>query len=376
MAVRVLHVTQDHSARNTGVTQAVETIAACTLGRLDSDDAVAILAAGQSDRPPPEGARMFAAPVSFAAWRWAPGLGRAIDEAIAGLGATVVHVHALWMAPQALAMAAARRRGIPTVVSAHGLVTRYALGQPGRLGALKKRAYLAAIGRPRFSRATVLHAITAEERAQLAGLFPGPRVVSIPNAVDVAAIAHAAGDAEPGDEVLFLGRIHPLKGVDLLIDAFARGAERLRLTIAGPRQDAAYAAALEARVERLGLGDRVRFTGPIWGEARFAMMRRARVVVVPSHSEVMSLVNLEAAACATPSITTTAVGLDDWEEGGGLVVPVAVPALAAALEKAAAWSAAERRARGEASRSLVAARYSTAVIGARWAALYRELAAS
>jgi glycosyltransferase involved in cell wall biosynthesis len=102
-------------------------------------------------------------------------------------------------------------------------------------------------------------------------------------------------------------------------------------------------------------------------------MRDAWVTVVPSHTEVISLVNLEASACLTPTITTTATGLTDWTEGGGLLIEPAVAALATALSQTARWSDQERWERGVASRRLVERRYSAKAVMPGWMELYRSL---
>ena len=59
------------------------------------------------------------------------------------------------------------------------------------------------------------------------------------------------------------------------------------------------------------------FLGPVYGAEKWALIQRAWAMIVPSYSEVVGMVNLEAALCSVPSITTYETGLTDWNEGGG-----------------------------------------------------------
>jgi glycosyltransferase involved in cell wall biosynthesis len=112
----------------------------------------------------------------------------------------------------------------------------------------------------------------------------------------------------------------------------------------------------------------------VWDPAaKYRLMRDAWVTIVPSHTEVVSLVNLEASACFTPTITTTATGLTDWTEGGGLLVEPDLGPVTQALSEAARWSDQERQQRGLASRRLVEQRYSATAVMPRWMDLYRSL---
>ncbi len=98
------------------------------------------------------------------------------------------------------------------------------------------------------------------------------------------------------------------------------------------------------------------------------------MLTLPSHSDVVGMVNLEAAACRTPTITTHETGLWDWEAGGGLLIRPNESDLRQALVRASSWSDTERVAQGEASRDLVKRRYSMDVVGEQWLTLYRDLA--
>lgn len=376
--MRVLHINEQHDLEKSGVSTAANSVMRQII---EGGGAAYLLAVGPIELTVP-GIPHESIPVAASAagprWRWGENMPARMRTSIAAFDPSVVHLHGIWMAPQVVGARAAAAAGRPTVLTNHGMLEPWALAQPGRLGALKKRAYLSTVARWGLRDLSVLHAITPLERDQLASLFPRHRIEVIPNSVDLDALRAGPRPTDlPDDYILFVGRLHPKKGVDLLIDAFlaARLPSRVELLIAGPPDDAGYAAAMRQKADRSGR--RVTFLGPVWDDAvKLAMMQHARLVAVPSHSEVVALVNLEAAAVSTPTLTTRETGLLDWEEGGGLLVERDAGAIAAMLEQACGWSDAERADRGAASHRHVTARYSTAATRPMWINLYRDLARS
>jgi glycosyltransferase involved in cell wall biosynthesis len=122
--------------------------------------------------------------------------------------------------------------------------------------------------------------------------------------------------------VLFLSRIIPRKGVDLLIDAFAKACtETGRLVIAGPEGEPGYLASLEKRARESGAGDRILFCGPLYDEDKKAALRDADIFALPSRYENFANVAAEAMACGVPVIVTDACGISPLVDGiGGLVI--------------------------------------------------------
>jgi glycosyltransferase involved in cell wall biosynthesis len=144
--------------------------------------------------------------------------------------------------------------------------------------------------------------------------------------------------------------------------------------LVGPVESESYAAYLRRLIAESPRASNIDLKGPVWNEAeKLRLMADAWLVTVPSRSEALALVNLEASACRTPTITTYATGLLDWTEGGGLLVDAAVEGVAEALSRSAQWDEAERIERGEASRNLVKARYSADATAPQWAELYSSL---
>jgi glycosyltransferase involved in cell wall biosynthesis len=126
--------------------------------------------------------------------------------------------------------------------------------------------------------------------------------------------------------LLFLSRIHRKKGCDLLIRAFAQCADqlssRLQLVIAGPDQ-VGWMRELKALAARLGVAERVHWTGMLEGELKWGAFRSAEAFVLPSHQENFGVVVAEAMACGTPVLISNKVNI--WREvvasHGGFAAP-------------------------------------------------------
>ncbi len=184
----------------------------------------------------------------------------------------------------------------------------------------------------------------------------------------------AARDDEP--TVLCLGRLIPLKGQALLIEAIAQLVGEgvgVRATIAG---EGSSREALEAAAGRLGLGDRVSFLGGVGQDAVVDLYRRATVFCLPSLDEGLPAVLMEAMACGTPVVGTKVAGIGELVtdgEDGVLVAPGDAAALAGALARL--LDDPKLRARlGAAGRETVSRRYRLDRQAAELASLFeREL---
>lgn len=132
-------------------------------------------------------------------------------------------------------------------------------------------------------------------------------------------------DLQGRRNLLFLSRVHPKKGCDLLIEAFATVARSelgWQLVIAGPCEDA-LREKLQAMGARLGVGSRITWAGMLSGEAKWGAFYAAEAFVLPSHQENFGIAVAEAMACGTPVLISDKVNI--WREiladGAGLVAP-------------------------------------------------------
>lgn len=380
----VLHALDFYNRSNTGITFVVRSlIEQCQ--RLDNRNAqYALASVGDVDVTVPPGTVTETTEVTanrlLRPWRYSPQYAEAVQGLISRCNISVVHVHGTWMYPQFAAVQKAKAQDIPVILTNHGHLEQWALQYKPPFGALKKQAYLSVMDRPLFRKVDIFHAISMLNRDMLHKLFPRARVEYIPNSIDLDALdAISAGHVRSSNidrYILFVGRMVPQKGVDLLIQAFgvADVPPGTKLLLVGPVESENYAAYLQSLISVSPRKQQIEWRGPVWDEAeKVRLITDAWFVAVPSRSEGLALVNLEASACRTPTITTFDTGLFDWSDGGGVLVEPNVAALEQALTDAMVWDDTERAQRGEASRKLIADRYSTWITGPRWMELYASL---
>jgi glycosyltransferase involved in cell wall biosynthesis len=378
MTPRILYVTEDHSVDNTGVTRALDALARQLAGSFSAE----ILAVGPQAVDAPPGVELFLLRSEgiWRTWRMAAGQSHLLR---AFIGRTdVVHLHGVWMWPQWAAAREARRQGVPFILTAHGMLEAWTWERQSWPHRLKKTLYWRGLAYPAFKHAALIHALTPNEAVTLRGYFPHAQIVTIPNGVALEEIDRILAELPPSDPAeppyfLFLGRLHPKKGIHLLIQALAQlPQQEFQLKIAGPSQprEAAYAASLPRLAQELGLGERVHFLDRVEGADKWRLYRDAHAFCLPTFSEGMPLVNLEAAACGTPVLTTPASGvLSSWERGGGVLVEPQVVSLLSGLSQAAGWSRHERDCRGAQLRRLVEMEYSWSAVLPRWVEVYEQM---
>jgi glycosyltransferase involved in cell wall biosynthesis len=375
MSIRVLHVMEDFSSGNTGVTSVVRQIAQWQANHCEW---VGVYSTGSTDLPAPKGVHLDIEAVDpgYRSWRYPVSGEKQLYDLIKRMKVNVVHLHGLWRAAPLIGAKVARNANVPTVLSVHGQTSPWALGGQGVSKRLKKFLYWQYVACRQLREVTALHAITPLERDHLAKFFKRPDSVVIPNAIDLASQEIINEPDTPRREFVFLGRLHPVKGVDLLIEAFssARFAdEDWRLVLAGPAEVPEYFKRLQDQVSRSARRDRIEFAGPVYDRDKLKLLRGAWALIAPSHSEVIGMVNLEAAVQKVPSVTTHLTGLVDWEQGGGVLISPTVDDLKDAMEAASTWSLEERFLRGSKSEALVHERYSQSFVGPRWIQLYEKV---
>jgi len=245
-----------------------------------------------------------------------------------------------------------------------------------------KRIYNRVVGRRIVKGASRCFAVTELEREQFHEYgVSDERIVLLPNGVDPDSTAvpdvvsfRARYELDGKQVVLFLGRLSPIKGPDLLLEAFAAIAERhpdAVLVFAGP--DDSLGLQLRAQARDVGLSERVRFVGFLAGQAKQDALAAADLLAVPSRREAMSLVALEAGLQGTPVMLTDQCGFDEVQgAGGGLVVAAQVDALAAGLDQLLGEPQA-LPVYGEKLRQLVLAQYTWDVLLGRAGQVYQQL---
>jgi len=227
--------------------------------------------------------------------------------------ADVLHLHGMWLPSNLQMAAAARRVGRPFVLTIHGMLDDWATAQHW----FKKRVFHELVGRRFIQQAARIHCTAAEEQRQAFPWLADAPVTVLPCLVDLEAYRDLAAPLRSPQNLpptlLFLGRLHPKKGLDLLIESVAelrRRGRPVQLLIAGEGEPS-YETMLKTRADRLGL-DCVNFLGLITGAAKLSLFRSADLFVLPTSQENFGLALIEAAACGTPLLTTK--GVDIWRE--------------------------------------------------------------
>jgi poly(glycerol-phosphate) alpha-glucosyltransferase len=293
----------------------------------------------------------------------------------------VVHAHAVWNFCTYWAMRTAYEARVPYVVAPQGSFEPWALAQ----SAMKKRLVGPLTEIPLFNRAAALQALTETEAAQFRRFGLTAPAVVVPNGVDLAKFDRKApplavqlGLAPGGATLLFMSRLHPKKGLDVLLRAFAQvsaALPALTLVIAGNDAGTGYAGELTRLAGTLGIGDRCRFAGEVRGEAKLDMLAGADAFVLPSHSEGLPVAAIEAMAAALPVILTPGCNLPEVASAGaGLIVEPVPEMLARAIGDLFANRDAAR-AMGDNGRRLVAGKFTWRRIGAETLGIYRNLLA-
>lgn len=278
--------------------------------------------------------------------------------------ADVVYLSGHWTLLNAWVFHVCKRLGKPYLFCPAGALKPF-----GRSRVLKW-LYAKLVGGSLARSAAACVAVTEGEKSDFAECgVPAERVVVVPNGIDPAEYVLA----NPTEEVasfrrklgldasrfiLFLGRLNPIKGPDLLLEAFSRLPPSVRdvhLVLAGP--DGGMRGLLEQSVAALGLDGRVHFAGYVGGSEKVAALHAATVLAIPSRREAMSIVVLEGGICACPVVFTDTCGLDAIaRDNAGVMVSVSVAALSGALENLLA-SPEELRRSGEQLQRIIRQHY-------------------
>ena len=268
----------------------------------------------------------------------------------------LVHLHGCWNLFGWTAARWCRRTGVPYVLSPRGMLLPWSFDH----GRMRKWVSYRLVEARTLRGARFLHATSQEESDAIGALQLGAEVVLVPNGLDdLDAPLPDRSDAfrarcgvQPGDFlVLFLGRLHPKKGIEVLVEALRRlPTERVRLLVAGAGEPE-YVERLQAAARDLTLTDRVHFAGHLNGDDRRLALASADAFALTSHSENFGLSVAEAMAaglpvvvsrnCPWPQIEAWRAGL--WVENTADAVSSALAALVGDRLAARAMGANGRR---------------------------------
>jgi len=267
-------------------------------------------------------------------WAITPWLMRHIHEF------DVVHIHAVFSYTSVLAGILANLRRVPYAVRPAGILLSWGI-QARRTFA--KRLHYSIFEKPILNRAAFVQAMSIVEADELGQLGVKAPIEVLYHGLEIPTItpdAHPFFDiSDTAIPFLFLGRFHPIKGLDLLLPAFAEAAAqepRLVLLLAGDGEEE-YKAWMRNQIDELGIAEHVRWLGFLQGERKWSTIAASTAVVMPSYSENFGLVVVEAMMCGTPVIVSEAVALahEVAAADAGIVIPCKTGAITRSILKMA-----------------------------------------
>ncbi len=359
--MKILHLIHSVNPAHGGTTTAVQTLAGACQALGHPSLTVTL------DAPTAEWKSSWQTPLHFAGpghthYGWSPRLLPALRKLSSDVD--LVIVHGLWQFHASAARMLRQKDGVPYVVAPHGMLDPWALKQ-SLLKRILKTVNWALVTRRVLQEASAFWFTTENERDSAApallGISADRRVASLGvDAPPAAPSVLKSGWQERHPELanrtvlLHLGRLHPKKGCDLLIEGFAAWVNRCaiprdswpHLRFAGPPVSAQYLEHLQRLCARhqLELHRDVTFAGMVTGTAKWQELAAAAALVLPSFQENFGLVVGEAMACGTPALLSDKVNICDLITGAqaGLSAEASISGVCSLLER---WFAMDATAR-------------------------------
>ncbi len=351
-----------------------------------------------------DGVRVWYFPITFRPWEYSYNLHRALSKNIKDFD--IVHITSVFLSASTLGAYYARKFKKPYIISPRGNFMQ----EPLKFSSLKKKIYINLIEKRNLAEASAIHFTIEKEKDDYLKLgLPLRKAIIIPNSLDMGKFNTITRDSIefrkkfniPVDKkvILFLGRLHPIKGLDTLIPAFAevlKKEPKAILVLAGP-DDGHYRSKIEAIIaEQRGLNADFRglannisvnqsnqhksasyniiFTGMLLGNDKIAAYRESDIFVLPSYSENFGMVVVEAMAAELPVVITKGVGISNEVEkaGAGIVVEKDVNQVAEAILKILNNPELAKK-MGENGRKLVETEFSGEKVAEKWIEEYNKI---
>lgn len=300
---------------------------------------------------------------------WSPAMKRELMRSVQA--GDIVHNHSLWMMPNIYAGQAALRKGAQLVISPHGTLAPWSLSRSRKI-----KKMMGWLGQKNALRQAAAFHVTAEAELEYVRQlgFRQP-VAVVPHGVEVPDRVTEAAEASTSEskEVLFLSRLHPTKGLELLLHVWKEIEPRypqVSLKIAGP-DEVGYGTEMRKLAKHLGLLN-IEFVGALRGDDKTQAFTNAAVYVLPSQSENFAITVAEALSASTPAIVTRGApwkGLID--HGCGWWIDRTKDALREALVEALETQDEQLTNMGERGRAWIQRDFSWNAIAEQMTAFYR-----
>ena len=300
------------------------------------------------------------------------GVRAAVEKAIDEIHPDIIHIQNIWMLNLHMAAVAARHKQIPYVLSLRGAISKWALSQ----SRWKKRLALLTYQGHDFNHAAALHATSEFEAERIRDIGYGHKTILVcPNGVNLPLeLPEWERPVGRKRKMLFLSRIHKVKGLVDLVQAWAKlNPKDWILEIVGNDEDN-YWPVVQSEINRLGIGDKIIRTDFLPDEQKWVKYRQADCFVLPSYSENFGIVVAEALYAGLPVITTKGTPWKDLEECKcGYWIDVGVGSLVDALSRIVALPDEERSNMGARGHKLIKERYTWDGIAKQLKLDYEEL---
>ena len=322
-----------------------------------------IIACGYSDNPATiDGVRVEFFNTKITSWF---SIRRAFKAFLKAERPDLVHINAIWNLENFLFQKVAHELGIKVILSIHGMLEPWIMAR----NPWKKALAMLLYQRKAIGQATLIHATAELEKQNIQKLgFTNPITV-VPNGIDLTEIKRTK-QAYGTKKMVFLSRIHPKKGIELLIQAWRQiDTKGWSLAIAG-NGDVAYIDTLKQAAKDL---PNVNFIGPQYGEAKWDCFRAADIMVLPTYSENFGIVVAEALAVGVPVITTKG---SPWQDltihKCGWWIDLSVAQLQKTLTEAMNTSTANLEIMGKHGQNLIKSKYDIKAVADLFLKIYSK----
>ncbi|HEY6913358.1 MAG TPA: glycosyltransferase, partial [Paludibacter sp.] len=282
----------------------------------------------------------------------------------------IVHINGIWEPQTWLFQKTAQQLGIKVIMSPHGMLEPYILNRHP----LKKQLALALYQRKAVKSVDYLHATAQSELKQFRKLGYLQPAEIIANGIELADIKSKTTWNEVRN-ILFLSRVHPKKGLEILIEAVARleNKQLLLITIAGEGEPD-YVESLKKLAVEQHVSHLFNFIGPVYGCRKWDLYENSDLFVLPTYSENFGIVVAEALATGIPVITTTGTPWQELETNRcGWWIDLNVQNLVKTLNEAINKTSAELKEMGLRGRKLIGDKYEIKAVSASMFLFYNKI---
>lgn len=293
----------------------------------------------------------------------------------------LLHIHNLWNPHSAHFINGCHKLGKPVLHTMHGMLMDWPMSHKRP----KKLIYMKLVAARQLRRTTAVHMLNAEETRQSKNAGANFRYFELPNGVDTSEFSQlpprgAYRNTDPALKdktiILSVGRLHTIKGTELLLGAFldlANARDDIALVLAGP--DEGLKPTLDAMLRGHRAADRVRLPGLVQGDLRLSLLSDADIYAHTSRHETMSMAILEAAFAGKAMLVTDRCNAPEIAEvDAGVVVKVDRDDIRRGLEQLLA-DPNRMKQRGERAHELVQERFTASVVTPKLIEHYQKLTA-